>query len=150
MLNKKQLIILAVVILVLIFAGTFSWFSQQKTETSQKGEITGEQVKREEAQEVYSLSGVIASINVENNFLMVKPANQEKEVKVILSDSTKLIKLEFPFDPENPPEGATFTPKMVPITAEDLKVGDNLLVESTLNIYGKDEFDNVSQIQVLP
>ncbi len=150
MLNKKQLIILAVVILILIFAGTFSWFLQQKTETSQKGEITGEQAKREEAQEVYSLSGVIASINVENNFLMVKPANQEKEVKVILSDSTKLIKLEFPFDPENPPEGDTFTPKMTPITLEDLKVGDNLLVESAINIYGKDEFDSVSQIQVLP
>lgn len=149
MLNKKQLTVL-IVIVVLIFAGTFAWFLSQKPNAPGEEESVREEIQKEEAQESYSLSGVISSIDVENNFLMVKPASQGKEIKVILSDATKLIKLEFPFDPENPPEGTTFTPKMVQITIKDLKVGDNLLVESTINIYGKDEFDNVSRIQVLP
>ncbi len=33
---------------------------------------------------------------------MVEPTNQEKEIKVVLLEATKLIELEFPFDPKSP------------------------------------------------
>lgn len=97
-----------------------------------------------------SLSAVVQSVDADNNFLMVKPANQEKEVKVILSGTTKLIKLEFPFDPENPPKEATFTPKQTEIKISDFKTGDDVFIKAKENIARKSEFGNVDFIQILP
>ncbi len=82
---------------------------------------------------------------------MVKPANQESEVKVIISETTSLIKLEFPFDPKNPPEpGTQFTPKQTEIKISGFKTGDNIFIKVKENIAGKTEFDNVDFIQILP
>ena len=81
---------------------------------------------------------------------MVKPAGQEKEIKVVLSDATKLIKLEFLFDPKNPPKEATFTPKQTEIEISDFKAGDNVFIKTTENIAGKSEFDDVDSIHILP
>ncbi len=145
MLNKNQIIIL-VVIVVLIFGAVIGWGLVQKSKLP-TGEEAGQE---EELQEVLSLSGVVQSVDVENNFLMVKPANQTQEIKVILSETTKLTKLEFPFDPKNPPKEATFTPKQTEIKISDFKAGDNIFIKVKENIAGKTEFDSVDFIQILP
>ncbi len=145
MLNKNQIIIL-VVIVVLIFGGIIGWGVLQKSKLP-SGEETGQE---EELQEVLSLSGTVQSVDAENNSLMVKPANQESEVKVIISETTSLIKLEFPFDPKNPPKEATFTPKQTEIKISDFKTGDNVFIKVKENIAGKTEFDSVDFIQILP
>jgi len=145
--KKNQIIILAVVI-VLIFGGIIGWNLIQKGEMPVKEEVIPEE--EEEIEELFSLSGVVSSLDVENNFLMVKPANQEKEVKVIVSETTKLVKLELPFDPKNPPKEATFTPEETEIEISDFKVGDSVFIKTTENIAGKSEFDDVDFIHILP
>ncbi len=144
--KKNQIIILAVVI-VLIFGGIIGWTLIQKGKLPVKEEVTQ---KEEEVKELFSLSGIVSSVDVENNFLMVKPTGQEKEIKVVLSDATKLIKIEFPFDPKNPPKEATFTPEQTEIEISDFKAGDNVFIKTTENIAGKTEFDNVDFIHILP
>ncbi len=144
---KKNQIIVLVVVVVLILVGIIGWNSVQKSKIPAGEEVTPEE---EEVEEVFSLSGVVSSVNAENNFLMVKPAGEEKEVKVVLSDTTTLIKLEFPFDPANPPAEATFTPIQTEIEISDFKAGDNVFVKTTENIAGKSEFDDVDFIHILP
>ena len=144
--KKNQIIILAVVI-VLIFGGIIGWNVFQKGKIPVEEEVTP---KEEEIEEVFSLSGIVSSLDVENNFLMVKPLNQEKEVKVIISETTKLVKLELPFDPKNPPKEATFTPEETEIEISDFKVGDSVFIKTTENIAGKSEFDDVDFIHILP
>ncbi len=142
----KNKIIVLVITVVLIFGGIIGWGLMQKSKISKEG--TGqEQTKIEE---VLSLSGVVSSVDAINNFLMVKPANQTQEIKVILSETTKLTKLEFPFDPKNPPKEATFTPKQTEIKISDFKAGDNIFIKVKENIAGKTEFDSVDFIQILP
>ena len=143
--KKNQIIILAVIV-VLIFGGVIGWTLIQKGKIPSGEEITS----KEEVEEVFSLSGIVSSVDAENNFLMVKPAGEEKEIKVVLSDTTKLIKMEFPFDPKNPPKEATFTPKQTEIEISDFKVGDNIFIKTAENIAGKTEFDNVDFIHILP
>ena len=67
-----------------------------------------------------------------------------------MSQDSRLTKLEFPFDPKNPPKEATFTPKKVDIKISDIKAGDNVFIKSLENIAGKTEFDEVDFVQVLP
>ena len=143
--KKNQIIILAVII-ILIFGGILGWALSQKTKIPPGEGITP---KEEEVKEVFSLSALVSSVDVENNFLMVKPAGEEKEIKVVLSDATKLIKIEFPFDPKNPPKEATFTPIQTEIELSDFKAGDNVFIKATENIAGKSEFNNVDFIHIL-
>lgn len=141
---KNQIIILIVVV-VLVFGGIIGWGLIQKSKIPSEEEIT-----EEELEEVFSLSAVVFSVDAENNFLMVKPTNQENEIKVILSETTKLIKLEFPFDPENPPEEATFTPKQTEIEISDFTPGDNVFIKAKENIAGKSEITNIDFVHILP
>jgi len=143
---KKNQIIILVILVILIFGGIIGWALVQKSKIPVGEEVTPE----EEVEEVFSLSAVVLSVNAENNFLMVKPAGEEKEIRVVLSDTTKLIKLEFPFDPKNPPKEATFTPTQTEIKISDFKAGDNVFIKTTENIAGKTEFDNVDFIHILP
>jgi len=144
---KKQIITLVVVIVV-IFGGIIGWGLTQMSKMSPQGPAQGEQ--EEEMEEVFSLSAVVSSVDVANNFLMVKPAGEEKEIKVVLSDTTKLIKLEFPFDPANPPAEATFTPIQTAIEISDFKVGDNVFVKAKENIAGKSTISNTDFVHILP
>lgn len=144
--KKNQIIILAVII-VLIFGGIIGWTLVQKSKIPVGEEVTPEE---EVAEEVFSLSGIVSSVDAANNFLMVKPAGEEKEIKVVLSDTTKLIKLEFPFDPANPPAEATFTPIQTEIEISDFKTGDNVFIKTAENIAGKTTLDNVDFIHILP
>jgi hypothetical protein len=119
----------------------------------QKAKIPSKEVttqKEEETKEMYSMSAIVSGVDAENNSLKVKPANQEKEVKVIVSETTKLIKLEFPFDPKNPPKEATFTPKQTEVKIPDFKKGDYVFIKAKENIAGKAEFDAVDFIHILP
>ena len=144
---KKNQIIILIVVVIIIFGGIIGWALIQKGKFPVKEEVVP---KEEEIEEVFSLSGIVSSVNVENNFLMVKPTGEEKEVKVVLSDTTKLIKLEFPFDPKNPPKEATFTPKQTEIEISDFKEGDDVFIKTKENIAGKTEFDDVDFIHILP
>ena len=143
--KKNQIIILAVIV-VLIFGGVIGWTLIQKGKIPSGEEITS----KEEVEEVFSLSGIVSSVDTENNFLMVKPAGEEKEIKVILSETTKLIKLEFPFDPKSPPKEATFTPIQTEIEISGFKAGNNVFIKTKKNIAGKSEFNDVDFIHVLP
>ena len=143
---KKNQIIGIVVIVVLIFGGIIGWSLIQKEKIPSGEEVAQE----EEVEEAFSLSGVVSSVDVENNFLMVKPVNQEKDVKVIVSETTKLVKLELPFDPKNPPKEATFSPKQTEIEISGFKAGDNVFIKTTQNIAGKSEFDDVDFVHILP
>ena len=142
-----QIIILAVII-VIIFGGIIGWALFPKEKPLPKEEVIKERVIIEE---IFSLTGVVSEVNVENNFLMVRPMRKEKEVKVIVSEATRLIKLELPFDPENPPPpGTQFTPKQIEITLADFKEGEEISIKTTQNIAGKTEFGDVEFIQILP
>lgn len=115
--EKNQIIIL-IVLIVLIFGGIISWAVLQKGKLPAGGEATPEE---DVEKEVYSLTAVVLSVDAGNNFLMVKPTGEEKEIKVVLSETTKLVKVEFPFDPKNPPEEATFTPIQTEIGISDFE-----------------------------
>ena len=141
--KKNQIIIL---VAILILAGIIGWTLLQKPELP-KEEVVSEE---EEVEEIFSLSAIVSGVDVENNFLMVKPAGEEKEIKVILSETTKLIKLEFPFDPKSPPKEATFTPTQTEIEISGFKAGNNVFIKAKTNIAGKTEFDNVDFIHILP
>jgi len=138
--NKNQIII-AVVIIVLMLGGAFCWFFYQKSKLSSGGT---------EQAEVFTLSGTVSRIDADNNFLMVKPTNGEKEVKVVVSEATKLIKLEFSFDPENPPKGGIFIPEQIEVEIPDFKAGDTIFAKARGNIAGKTKIDNIDFIHILP
>jgi len=152
--QKKQIIIL-IVIIVLIFGGVIAWSLIQKEKLSpeesavQKKEETKE-TGQEPKKEIFSLSGKVAEINPKDNFLIVKPTKQDKEIKVLLSATTKLIKLEFPFDPKNPPSDGVFTPKQTEIEISDFQVGDNVFIKSKENIAEKEIIEKVDFIHILP
>ena len=142
---KNQNIIL-IIIVVIILGVLIGWGLMQKEKTTSEEETSQE----EELEEVFSISAVVQSVDAENNFLMVLPANQEKEVKVVVGETTKLIKLEFPFDPANPPYEATFTPKQTEIEISDFVQSDNVFIKAKENIAGKTEISNIDFVHVLP
>lgn len=144
---KKNQIIILIVLIVLIFGGVIGWAIFQKSKIPTGGEVPqGEEV----VEEIFSLTASVLSVDTENNFLMVKPTKEEKEIKVVLSDTTKLVKIELPFDPKNPPKEATFTPVQTEIEISGFKAGDNVFIKTKINIAGKTEFNNVDFIHILP
>jgi len=140
--KKNQTIVLAIIVIV-VLGGLVAWSLVQKPEVPFEEE-------EEELAEVFSMSAVVSSVDAVNSFLMVKPANQEGEVKVLVSETTRLIKLEFPFDPAHPPQEATFTPIQTEIEINNFQKGDNVFIKSKENIAGKTEFNNVDFIHILP
>ena len=144
--QKNQTIIL-VAIAIVIVGGIAGWSMFQKSGLPSGEEQTGEE---ETPAEAFSMSGVVSSVDVADSFLMVKPANQEGEVKVLVSETTRLLKLEFPFDPAHPPQEATFTPIQTEIEINNFQKGDNVFIKSKENIAGKTEFNNVDFIHILP
>jgi hypothetical protein len=144
---KKNQIIALVIVVVLIFGGIIGWALLQKGKMPlEKGVIFEE----EEAKEVFSMLAVVSSVDAENNFLVVKPTEEEKEIKVVLSEATKLIKFELPFDPKNPPKEAERALEQTEIEISDFEVGDTVLIKAKENIAGKSEFDKVDFIHILP
>lgn len=146
---KKNYFIVIAIIIILIIGGIvyFSFLLKEKAKFEGKSFKTGEGI----IEEVFSLSGMVLRVDIENNFLMVKPSGKEGQIKVILSETTKLIKLESSFSPENPPPpGTQFTPEQTEINLKDFKQGDDIFIKTLKNIAGKTEFDDVDFIQILP
>lgn len=135
---KNQLIILIVAI-VIIFGAILGWSLMQKSKLSPAGEGA-----EKETNEVLSLSAVVSSVDTGNNFLLVKPVNSDEELKVIISETSKLIKLEFPKEATS-----TFTPKQTEVKLSDFKAGDNIFIKVKENIAGKTEFDSVDFINII-
>lgn len=140
---KKNQIIIIIVAVVLIFGGFIGWIFIHK------GKTTPQTVNQEQAQEVLSFSGTVSGVDVENSFLMVKPLDQEKEFKVIVSDTTKLIKLGFPPNFNKLPKGSSFTPTQTGIEISGFKVEDNVFVKTKTDITGRSELNDVDFIQIL-
>jgi len=141
---KKNKIIIIIAVVVVIIGGLVGW-----------GLLQAKKLKTDVVQVVEKppvvlfLSGVISSIDAVNNFLMVKPDNETKEIKVIVSEGTKIKKLEAPFDLNNPPEGGgTFSPKETEIGISEVKEGDRIFIRSNEDIYGKEEINNIDFIQI--
>ena len=150
--KKNQIILLVVILLILIFGGIFYWSRQEKAKLPPEIKVPEEE---KVAEEIFSLSAVVSRVDAENNFLIVNPREKDgtistKEIKVILSEDTKLLKLEFPFDPKNPPKEATFTPELVEVTIEDFKEGDPVFIKTNKDITGKTEIGDVNFIHILP
>ncbi|MBZ9572625.1 hypothetical protein KJA17_00305 [Patescibacteria group bacterium] len=144
---KNQIIIL--VALVLIIGGIISWAVFQKSKISPKEEtIPEEEIVSKEivAEEIFSLSGIVSKVDAENNLLTVKPAGEKNEVKVIVSQETKLFKLVYPSEPGNP----SFALNRVKITIEDIKPEDRVFIKTNIDIAGKKEFNDVDYIEILP
>jgi len=144
-LSLKKILIILTIVLVLI-AGTVSWLVFQKIkfplqEHIYKPEETGEKI--------LSLMAKISKIDAGKNRLIVKPLNEEREIGVILSKDTEIIKLDFPFNLSSPSE-KEFTLKKTEIKISQLKEGDTIFIKTNKSIAGKTEFNNVNFIEVLP
>lgn len=100
--------------------------------------------------EVFSLAASISSVDSENNFIIVKQSAEEGEIKVILNNDSEIVGLEFPPDNNELAEDQVFSPKLVKISINDLKPGNQVFIESNENIYQRSEFDGIIRIQVLP
>jgi len=134
---QKNKIILGIIVIVVLAGIVYLASSgQEDTELGEQGEV----------QEVLSLSAVVLNVDAENNSLMVKPNKEEREVKVVLSETTKLIRLEFLSDSE----GGVFTPTQTEIEISDFKTGDKVFIKAKENIAGKSEFNKIDFIHILP
>jgi len=106
-------------------------------------------------EEIRSISGEITKIEDKNLWLEAQirvsqfplPEGKDiekKNIKVNLTDETKISKIEMPETPPLPPEKPF---KEISLKFEDLKVGNNITVTSTENIKGKTEI-TASEIRV--
>ena len=148
---QKILIYSIIVIFVLSCGIVYLNFLKSKPEPKeQPATEPKEQPAAEEkaAEQKFSLMADISRID-KNKTLAVKPLNTEKEIIVIVNEDTKITKLEFPFDLNNPPQ-KEFSLTASNLTFAELKEGDRILIKSRKNIAGKDSFSNIELIEVLP
>ena len=150
--QKNQIIILVVIVAVVLI-GIIAWSASQMPKSSPEKKAVDTDVEVEEKEElapVFSLSGKVSGTDVANNFITVKPANREEEVKVLIAETTKLIRLEMPFDPANLPADGSFTPTRTEIEISDFQQGDSIFIKAKENIAGKTTISNIDFIHILP
>ena len=147
--QKNQLIIL-IVIVVIVLGGLIIWGITQTGPVPNPEPPIGEEEEEAPVAEVFSLSARVLSANVAEKFLMVKTIKEETQIKVVVSDTPKLIKLEVPFDPKNPPTEGTFTPIQTPIDISGFEVDDSVFIKSRENIAGKTVISDIDFIHILP
>ena len=150
--SKNTIIVLGVVTAIII-GGAIVFIFLQKGKVVPVEEPVSEESFVEEAAgpEVFSLSAIVLSVNSADNFLMVKPENEEKEIKVILNEETEITKLGVPSEvKESPKKGGVFIPTKKDIGISDILEGDKIFITTNTNIAGKTEFDDVKVIQVFP
>lgn len=148
---SKTAIIVLVAVIVIVIGGiiVFNFVSHKEKIAPAEQAVSEENlVEKQEATEVTGLSATVLSVDVENNFLTVKPENQDKEIKVIISDGTEIIKLGFPKD--MPEHGGVFVPTEEKIDISGFNEGDQIYIRTTTNLAGKTELNDVEFIQVLP
>jgi len=134
---NKNIIIGIAIVAILFFAGIIGWTLFQREKVLIPEEIITE--------EVYSLSGIVSKVDTKNNFLMVRPTGEESEVKVIITEDTKLFKILYSSERGNP----EFVTERVEITIEDIKERDRVFIKTNINIAGIKEFNDVDYIEVL-
>lgn len=142
MFKNKAVILLIIIILFLI--GSVVWVLVQKSKFLPSQEV------EQNGGEAFSLTVVVQSVDAENGFLMVKQLKEDRVLKVIVSETTSLIRLEYPFDLENIPQEGGFTLKQTEIKISDFKADDNVFIKSKENIAGKTEIDRIDYVQILP
>jgi len=141
--KKETLIIL---IIILIIGGILYWVSYEKPKFIQEEK----KEKEKEFLPVFGLNAKIAEIDVQNNYLVVKSIEEEIEMKVNLSEDTKIIKLKFPPNSKYPFSEEPINLEEEEIKIEDLKIGENIIIRTSADIAGKSEFNDVISIKVLP
>ena len=143
---SRNRIIVILIILVLIAVVVFYFFFDKKaSEFEGESFTTGNAVPTQ----TFSFTGKISSVDIENNFLIVKTNNEE--VKIVISETSQLIKLGRPSSlGDNPPAGTQFVPEKTEINLSDFQEGERVLVISQENVKGKNEIENVSLVQILP
>lgn len=135
-------------LILLVLTGVIVFFFFRPTGTEKQAGVV--ELPAAPLIEISSLSAVVSRVDVKDNAIFVQHPIEQKEIKVLLNNQTEIFKLEFPFDPKNPPKEMVFTPKLKKIALNSLEPGNHILVETDENIYQKDEFDTVKRIQVLP
>jgi hypothetical protein len=145
--NKKIIIILLILAVMIASCYLSIYLLKEKNKFEGKSFTTGEG----EYKEVLGFSGIILDVNITGKSLIVKPTDKENTVRVIISESTRLVKLIAPFDENNSSSpGTQFASEEKLITISDLKKEDQVLVLTKEGITGKTEINDVSFIQVLP
>ena len=143
--QKNQLIIL-IVIVVIVLGGLIIWGITQTGPVPNPEPPIGEEEEEAPVAEVFSLSARVLSANVAEKFLMVKTIKEGKEVKVIISDSTKMIKLGDTGIKE--PDGKTI-PTQTSIDISGFQVNDSIYIKSKENIAGMSVVNNIDFIHIL-
>jgi hypothetical protein len=99
---------------------------------------------------VLSIAGKVTAMNVRENSFVLLQLKEERVLTVRLGVDTEFIRLVFPFDVNNPPADAAFTPKREPITISDLQLGDQVFVRSSHPITTGEDILEPVEVQVLP
>lgn len=136
--NKKNLLILAIVVIIAIVVVAIILFGKNKDNGP-----TGSDVKNEIAKEIYGLAGTIKKIKDKTLTLeaLIPPADVlkaqiEATIKAIVTDQTKIVKIKFPEDMPIDSEEPIY-PEETMLNFSDLKVGDKIDIGTTENVYEK-------------
>lgn len=135
--------LVAVVIGVYLFA----------TGSLSQREFSQEQQQKEETTfvpEVRSIAGKVTSVDVASNSFVLLQPKEERSFIVKLGEETEFIRLVFPFDINNPPAGATFTPEREMVTIEYLSVNNQVFVRSNSSIKTGQDIVSPLEVQILP
>jgi hypothetical protein len=141
--DKKKIIIFTsialLIILVFLCWGLFKAKNlTENRENLKPGKIQGE--------EVFSLTGKVAEVNVKESFLLVLPTNYEFYVKVFIPENAIVEKAKILIGTST----ASREEKNDSLKISDFKVGNKVFIKAKENIAGKSEISNISLMQILP
>ncbi len=148
-----------IVVLVAVVGGVYLYSTgdlsqlgqEQQEGESESQQLGQEQQKREIDQPaVRSIAGKVTSIEIAENSFVIFQAADERSFTVRLGENTNFIRLIFPFDIANPPPGVSFTPIREEVSIEDLKVGEQVFVRSSVPVKSGDEVVDPLEVQILP
>lgn len=148
--SKKGLVILIIVILIIASIIAFYFLQKAKNISPEKfvSTVNPTNEQNKEVQEVVSFVGTISSIDTENKFLMVKPENETKEIKIVISDGTVMKKLSYPENMSESEETPVAVEKIIGISG--LSKGESIYVWTTTSLVGKTELNDVELVLVVP
>ena len=147
---KLRLSTIGIIIDVVVVAGGVYLYSIGSLSQSGKEQQAQQKGETEFVPEIRSIAGKVTLVNIaENSFVILQP-KEERSFTVKLGEETEFIRLVFPFDINNPPQDATFTPEREIVTIEDLKENDQVFVRSEKAIKTGEEIVNPLEIQILP
>jgi len=147
MAKRKIIAIILVILIVVIIVVSLSIFWQKK-----KADFDGQTFVAEESKEPQELSlfGKISDIDSENHILTIQLAG-EKEVKIMISQETRLTKLTPPFSSDDSPlPGTQFIPEETEISFSDFEEGNDIYALSKEGVNGKSELNNIESVKILP